>query len=38
VTIRPIETTTTLYARGRDAKEEILDFVVWYKAGVNKAG
>ncbi len=38
VTIRPIETTTTVYARGRDANEEILDFVVWYKAGANRAG
>ena len=33
--IRPIETMTTLYARARDANENILDFIVWYKAHAN---
>jgi SAM-dependent methyltransferase len=33
--IRPIETITTLYARARDANENILDFIVWYKAHTN---
>ena len=32
VTIRPVDTTTTLYARARGAAEDILDFIVWYKA------
>jgi len=35
VTIRPVETTTTLYARGLAVNENILDFIVWYKAHVN---
>jgi len=35
VTIRPLDTTTTLYARGRAANENILDFLVWYKAHAN---
>jgi len=35
VTIRPVETTTTLYARARDVNENILDFIVWYKAHAN---
>jgi hypothetical protein len=35
VTIRPVETTTTLYARARDVNERILDFIVWYKAHAN---
>jgi hypothetical protein len=35
VTIRPVETTTTLYARGRTVNENILDFIVWYKAHAN---
>jgi hypothetical protein len=30
VTIRPVETTTTLYARG--ANENLLDFIFWYQA------
>jgi len=34
-TIRPVETTTTLYARARDVNENILDFIVWYKAHAN---
>jgi SAM-dependent methyltransferase len=33
--IRPIDTKTTLYARARDASENILDFIVWYKAHTN---
>ena len=32
VTIRPVDTTTTLYAPARDASERILDFIVWYQA------
>ena len=35
VTIRPIDTTTTLYARARDVNENILDFIVWYQAHAN---
>jgi hypothetical protein len=35
VTIRPIETTTTVYARARDVSENILDFIVWYQAHAN---
>jgi hypothetical protein len=35
VTIRPVETTTTLYARAGDVNERILDFIVWYKAHAN---
>ena len=35
ITIRPIETTTTLYARGLTVNENILDFIVWYKAHAN---
>ncbi len=35
VTIRPVETTTTLYARGLAVTENILDFIVWYKAHAN---
>jgi chemotaxis methyl-accepting protein methylase len=31
VTIRPIETTTTLYARA--VNENIRDFIVWYRSG-----
>jgi len=34
-TIRPIDTTTTLYARRLDANENVLDFLVWYKAHAN---
>jgi chemotaxis methyl-accepting protein methylase len=30
VTIRPVDTTTTLYAR--TVNESIRDFIVWYKA------
>jgi chemotaxis methyl-accepting protein methylase len=33
VTIRPVETTTTLYARG--VNENIRDFIVWYRAHAN---
>ena len=35
VTIRPVETTTTLYARARDVNERIFDFIVWYQAQAN---
>ena len=35
VTIRPVETMTTLYTRARAANEEILDFMVWYRAHAN---
>jgi len=35
VTLRPVDTTTTLYARARAANENILDFIVWYKAHAN---
>jgi hypothetical protein len=35
VTIRPMETTATLYARGRAVNENVLDFIVWYKAHAN---
>jgi hypothetical protein len=35
VTIRPVETTRTLYARGRAVNENLLDFIVWYKAHAN---
>ena len=34
-TIRPIDTTTTVYARGTAGNENILDFIVWYKAHAN---
>jgi hypothetical protein len=33
--IRPVDTMTTLYARAKDANENILDYVVWYKAHAN---
>jgi SAM-dependent methyltransferase len=35
ITIRPVETTTTLYARAGDVNENILDFVVWYQSHAN---
>jgi SAM-dependent methyltransferase len=35
VTIRPVDTTTTLYTRARDVRENILDFIVWYQAHAN---
>jgi hypothetical protein len=35
VTIRPVDTTTTVYARARDASEDIVDVMVWYKAHAN---
>ena len=31
VTIRPVETTRTLYTRASGAREDILDFIVWYR-------
>jgi hypothetical protein len=31
VTIRPVETTRTLYTRASAAREDILDFIVWYR-------
>ncbi|HEU5255047.1 MAG TPA: hypothetical protein VFU28_03600 [Vicinamibacterales bacterium] len=35
LTIRPVDTTTTLYARRLAANENVLDFLVWYKAHAN---
>jgi hypothetical protein len=35
VTIRPVDTTTTTYTRGAAANENLLDFIVWYKAHAN---
>jgi chemotaxis methyl-accepting protein methylase len=35
ITIRPLETTTTTYARGRAGGDSVLDFIVWYKAHAN---
>ncbi|HEY7445231.1 MAG TPA: class I SAM-dependent methyltransferase [Vicinamibacterales bacterium] len=35
VTLRPVETTTTRFTRARDDKEELLDFMVWYKSPAN---
>jgi hypothetical protein len=35
VTIRPVDTTETLYAHARDVNERILDFIVWYQAHMN---
>lgn len=35
VTIRPVDTTESLYAHSRDAKERILDFIVWYQSHAN---
>jgi hypothetical protein len=35
LTIRPVETTTTLYARAPDVNERIFDFIVWYQAHAN---
>jgi hypothetical protein len=32
LTIRPVDTTTTVYARASGGAEEIADFLVWYKA------
>jgi hypothetical protein len=32
LTIRPVDTTSTIYARGQGAGEELADFIVWYKA------
>jgi len=32
VTMRPIETTTTVYARGPAANDNVIDFIVWYQA------
>jgi hypothetical protein len=32
LTIRPVDTQTTLYARGANESENILDFIVWYQA------
>jgi hypothetical protein len=30
LTIRPVDTTTTLFAAGRDGRENLLDFIVSY--------
>jgi predicted TPR repeat methyltransferase len=35
VTLRPVETMTTVYAHARGVREQILDFVVWYQAPSN---
>ena len=35
VTIRPVDTTTTLYTRAGTPNENILDVIVWYKAHAN---
>jgi SAM-dependent methyltransferase len=35
ITIRPVETTTTAYARGPSAADNIVDFIVWYRAHAN---
>ena len=35
VTIRPVDTTTTRYTSPRNGTEDILDFIVWYKAREN---
>jgi hypothetical protein len=35
ITIRAVDTTTTLYARRLAANENVLDFLVWYKAHAN---
>ena len=32
LTIRPVDTQTTLYARAKNQAENILDFIVWYQA------
>ena len=33
LTIRPVDTTTTLYGRAR--QEDVYDFIVWYQAHAN---
>ena len=35
VTIRPVDTTTTPYARGLAINDNVIDFIVWYKAHAN---
>jgi hypothetical protein len=35
LTIRPVETSTTLYARASGGTEDLLDFVIWYAAHAN---
>jgi hypothetical protein len=32
VTLRPVETTTTCYARAAGAGEDLVDFIVWFRA------
>jgi hypothetical protein len=32
LTIRPVDTQTTLYAGAKNQAENILDFMVWYQA------
>ncbi len=32
MTMRPVDTTTTLYSRAPGAGESTLDFIVWYQA------
>jgi SAM-dependent methyltransferase len=35
LTIRPVDTTTTVYTSAVDARETLVDFLVWYKARAN---
>jgi SAM-dependent methyltransferase len=35
VTIRPVDTTTTVYTRARGANENVVDFIVWYAKRAN---
>jgi hypothetical protein len=35
ITMRPLETTQTLYARAGGGNEDIIDFIVWYRASAN---
>jgi chemotaxis methyl-accepting protein methylase len=35
LTIRPVDTHTTVYGRAQGSAENILDFLVWYKARAN---
>jgi hypothetical protein len=32
LTIRPVDTQTTLYSRAKNQSENVLDFIVWYQA------
>ena len=35
LTIRPIDTHTTVYGRAQNGAENMLDFLVWYRARAN---